>query len=185
VAIHTEEVGALQEQDHAGRFDAIVLPHLDAAFNLARWITGNSHDAEDVVQEACMRAHRFLAGFHGSDGRAWLLAIVRNTAYTWMKRNRPSATVVSFEEAIHSGAPPDHGPEMSLTQQETSEMLRQALDALASEFREIIVLRELEGLSYKEIAGIVGVPLGTVMSRLARARERLQQALTKHLSEES
>jgi RNA polymerase sigma-70 factor (ECF subfamily) len=185
VAIHTEEVGALQEQNHAGRFDAIVLPHLDAAFNLARWITGNSHDAEDVVQEACMRAHRFLAGFHGSDGRAWLLAIVRNTAYSWMKRNRPAATVVSFEEAIHSEAAPNSVPGGSLLQQEAGEMLRHGLDGLPTEFREIIVLRELEGLSYKEIAGIVGVPLGTVMSRLARARERLQQALTKHMSEES
>ncbi len=153
-------------------FERVVLPHLDAAYNLARWLAGNDHDAEDIAQEACVRAFRFIGGHRGGDARAWLLAIVRNTAFSWLKKNRPRA-VVSIDDdeiaeledpAVAAGAL--HGADRNA--------LRAALEALPLEFREAIVLRELEGLSYKEIAEIAEVPVGTVMSRLARARRQLQ-----------
>jgi RNA polymerase sigma-70 factor (ECF subfamily) len=168
----------LRDKDRLARFEQTVLPHLDAAYNLARWLTRNEHDAEDVVQEAYLRAFRFFDGFHGVDGRPWLLAIVRNTCHTWLAQNRPVATTPLDEEqhAVASAVP---DPEAGLIQREDQQLLRQALEELPAEFREVIVLRELEGLSYKEIAGIAGIPLGTVMSRLARARERLQQRLAE------
>jgi RNA polymerase sigma-70 factor (ECF subfamily) len=167
------------------RLEAVILPHLDAAFNLARWLTRNDHDAEDVVQEAYLRAHRFFDSFHGTDGKAWLLAIVRNTAYTWLERNRPAGKVTSFEEAKHSGSSPEKDPENVVLQEEMRESLQQAIEELPADFREVIVLREFEDLSYKEIARIVMAPIGTVMSRLARARERLQQRLAEHPREDS
>jgi RNA polymerase sigma-70 factor (ECF subfamily) len=167
----------LGEQGRLEQFEQVVLPHLDAAYNLARWLTRNEHDAEDVVQEAYLRAYQFFDGFHGTDGRAWLLAVVRNTCYTWLERNRPRERTASFDEEKHGATSPAAGPDTPLLQKEDRELLDQALGALPAEYREAIVLRELEGLSYKEIAGVTGAPLGTVMSRLARARERLQQAL--------
>jgi RNA polymerase sigma factor (sigma-70 family) len=159
------------------RFDQAVLPHLGAAFNLARWLTRNDHDAEDVVQEAYARAYQFFDGFHGADGRAWLLRIVRNTCYNWLEKNRPREPTVAFDETKHSAERKETGPEALLVANENREMLRRALEELPPEFRETLVLRELEGLSYKEIAAVTGVPVGTVMSRLARARERLQECL--------
>jgi RNA polymerase sigma-70 factor (ECF subfamily) len=167
------------------QFDKTVLPHLDAAFNLARWLTRNDHDAEDVVQEAYMRAYQFFDSFHGGDGRAWLLRIVRNTCYSWLEKNRPREPAVAFDETKHSAQRADTGPEAPLVANENREVLRRALEELPSEFRETIVLRNLEGLSYKEIAAVSGVPIGTVMSRLARARERLQECLAGLLPEES
>ncbi len=167
------------------RFDKTVLPHLDAAFNLARWLTRNDHDAEDVVQEAYLRAYRFFDSFHGGDGRAWLLRIVRNTCYSWLEKNRPREPAVAFDETKHSVERTDTGPEAPLVAIENREMLRRALEELPSEFREAIVLRNLEGLSYREIAAVSGVPIGTVMSRLKRARERLQECLAGLLPEES
>jgi RNA polymerase sigma-70 factor (ECF subfamily) len=155
------------------------MPHLGAAYNLARWLTRNEHDAEDVVQEAYMRAFKFFSGFRGGDSRAWLLTIVRNTCYTWLQQNRSRefATGLDHESYTAESEAPD--PEANLLRNVDTEMLKRAIDELPVEFREAIVLRELEEMSYKEIADISGVPLGTVMSRLARGRKRLQQVLTR------
>jgi RNA polymerase sigma-70 factor (ECF subfamily) len=174
----------LREPSRLARFEEAVLPHLDAAHNLARWLTRNDHDAEDVVQEAYLRAYQFFPSFHGADGRAWLLAIVRNTCYTWLERNRGRAPATAFDEEIHSQAAAGPDPDAPLLQQEERLLLGAALEELPAEFREVIVLRDLEGLSYKEIAGITGAPLGTVMSRLARGRERLQESLAKRTPKE-
>jgi RNA polymerase sigma-70 factor (ECF subfamily) len=173
----------LREDEKLARFEQAILPHLDAAYNLARWLARNGHDAEDVVQEACLRAYQFFDGFHGADGRAWLLTIVRNTCYTWLERNRAREPAMTFDEEKHSTADPAASPDRLLLQTEDRQLLRAALEALPPEYREVIVLRELEGLSYKEVAAVAGIPLGTVMSRLARARERLQQGLAKHARE--
>jgi RNA polymerase sigma factor (sigma-70 family) len=174
----------LRDEDKLARFEQAILPHFDAAYNLARWLTREGHDAEDVVQEAYLRAYKFFDRFHGGDGRAWLLAIVRNTCYTWLKHNRPGESATSLDEEKHGEANPAASPERVLVQRENVQMLRQALERLPPEFREVIVLRELEGLSYKDIAGIAGVPVGTVMSRLARGRKRLEQELAGPESEE-
>ena len=161
------------------RFEAVVLPHLDAAYTLARYLTRNAHDAEDVVQDACLRALKYFDGFRGeaASARAWLLAIVRNTAHTWRGRHRGDALATEFDETQHSDPVADDNPEGALLQKAAKETLDRALERLAPEFREVIVLRELEGLSYKEISDVAGVPVGTVMSRLSRARARLQEAL--------
>ena len=166
------------------RFDQAILPHLGAAFNLARWLTRNDHDAEDVVQEAYLRAYQFFDSFHGGDGRAWLLRIVRNTCYSWLEKNRPREPAVAFDETKHTAKRTEAGPDAPLIANEERERLRRALEQLPPEFRETIVLRELEGLSYKEIAAVTGIPVGTVMSRLARARERLQECLAEPKREE-
>jgi RNA polymerase sigma-70 factor (ECF subfamily) len=160
------------------RFEAVVLPHLDAAYTLARYLTRNAQDAEDIVQDACLRALKYFESFRGDEGtsaRAWLLTIVRNTAYS-SRRGQHVAT--EFDETQHSGAVADEHPEAAMLRTDANESLGRALDRLAPEFREVIVLRELEGLSYKEISDVTGVPVGTVMSRLSRARARLQEALT-------
>lgn len=170
------------ESSELARFEADVLPHLDAASTLARYLTRNAHDAEDVVQDACLRALKYFGGFRGEAGtsaRAWLLAIVRNTAFSSVRGHRPDAVVLEFDEAQHSGAVADEHPEAALIRSDAKQTLGRALDRLAPEFREVIVLRELEGLSYKEISDVAGVPVGTVMSRLSRARTHLQQALHK------
>ena len=165
----------MREQSDVTRFEQAVLPHLDAAYNLARWLTRNDADAADVVQEAFLRALKFFGGFRGGDARAWLLTIVRNACYTWLRRNRVDELATAFDEESHSGESDD--PETILLEGADREMLRQALEALPVEFREVVILRELEGLSYKKIAGIADVPVGTVMSRLARARKRLRLSL--------
>lgn len=162
------------------RFETIVLPHLDAAYTLARYLIRDDQDAQDVVQEAYLRALKYFDGFRGgagSEGRGWLLAIVRNTAYTWRQRHRGDTLATEFDEALHSDAVADEHPEAVLERETARESLRQALDRLPPEFREVIVLRELEGLSYKEISEVAGVPVGTVMSRLSRARRRLARAM--------
>jgi RNA polymerase sigma-70 factor, ECF subfamily len=168
---------SLPAQRTLARFEEAVLPHLAAAYNLARWLTRNDHDAEDVVQEAYLRAFRFFESFHGGDSRAWLLTIVRNTSYTWLQRSHAPEQTLEFDEEVHSLDSAAANPETLLLQQVDRQSLAQALDALPVEFREVLVLRELEGLSYKEIAAIADLPIGTVMSRLARARKRLQQSL--------
>ncbi len=173
----------LTEPNKQARFERAALPHLDAAYNLARWLTRDAHDAEDVVQEAYLRAYRFFDGFRGGDGRAWLLAVVRNTCYTWLKRNRPPTPAVPFDEALHAGDE-SFSPEALFLQGAAREMLHEALSELSPEFREVVVLRELEGLSYKEIAAVTEAPLGTVMSRLARGRGMLRDRLTRRLHEE-
>jgi len=154
-------------------FEEVLLPHLDAAFNYARWLTKNEADAEDVVQDAYVRALRFFSSLRGEDARAWLLTIVRNTWYgRFPLRAGNAVTIVADDDADHR-ADVSLDPEAQAIQQQTVEQVRRALETLPTDFREVLVLRELEGLSYKEIAAVVGIPLGTVMSRLARARERL------------
>ena len=173
----------MPENDRRTRFEQVVLPHLAAAYNLARWLTRNDHDAEDLVQEAYLRAYKFFDRFHGEDGGPWLLAVVRNTCYTWLKQHRGHETA-SFNEEIHSGDSEALDPEKQFQRKATRQLLHEALEELPPEFREVVVLRELEGLSYKEIAAVADVPLGTVMSRLTRARARLQQCLPPRLNEE-
>jgi len=157
------------------QFDQLVLPHLRAAFNLARWLLRSREDAEDVTQEALLRAFRFFSGFHGSDARAWLLQVVRNTCYTWMEKNRSMEHAVEFDESFHLSPLP--GPEAQAMAASDRERLTIAFEQLSPRSREVVVLRELEGCSYKEIASITAMPIGTVMSTLARARERLQELL--------
>jgi len=159
------------------RFEAATLPHLDAAYMLARYLMGNDHDAEDVVQEAFLRALRYFDGYHGGNARAWLLAIVRNTTRSSQRRERDHGPVVEFDETLHSEAIEDEHPEAEVLRAADRERVRRALDQLPLEFREVIVLRELQGLSYREIGEISGIPVGTVMSRLARARQRLERML--------
>jgi RNA polymerase sigma-70 factor (ECF subfamily) len=161
--------------DPQAQFEDIVMPHLDAAYNLARWLAGNDHDAEDIAQEACVRALRFVGGYRGGNSRSWLLAIVRNTAYSWLKKNRPKA-IVSIEDEDLAEIEDPAAPAFDRAD---AAVLRAALEELPLEFREALVLRHLEGLSYKEIAEVADVPVGTVMSRLARARQQLQNYLAK------
>jgi RNA polymerase sigma factor (sigma-70 family) len=169
----------LPEESQLGSFDETLLPHLDAAYNLARWLTRNDHDAEDLVQEAYLRAFKSFGGFRGTDGRGWILTIVRNTCYTWSRRNRNEQLSTAFDEEIHREVVASPNPEERLLRDADRERLQEALEQLPVEFREALVLREIEGLSYKEIADICAVPLGTVMSRLARARDRLKDALLR------
>jgi RNA polymerase sigma-70 factor (ECF subfamily) len=160
-------------------FEEAFLPHLNAAYNLARWLTRNPDDAQDIVQEAYLRAFRFFGGFQGSDGRSWFLTVVRNISYTWLKQNKSRELVTAFDDNLYlnESAAPD--PETSQVLKSESEMVLAAVDQLPLEFREVIVLRELEELSYKEISELLNIPIGTVMSRLARARKRLQKSLSK------
>ena len=164
------------------RFEQLVLPHLDSAANLARWLLRNPADAEDVVQEAMLRAYRFFDRFHGGDARAWLLQIVRNTCYTWLHKNRPSELMTKFDEEVHQR--PAATPETLAAQADERQQLMRALESLSPRHREVLVLRELEGCSYKEIGEITGIPMGTVMSTLSRARERLQQTLRGAVAKE-
>ena len=167
------------------RFEKAAMPHFDAAYNLARWLTRSSGDADDVVQEAYLRAFSFFDSFRGGDGRAWLFSIVRNTCYTWLRKNRTHDLMTEFDEALHSGTEQTASPEALQLQRADSEMVKEALEKLPAEFREVLVLREMEGLSYKEIAEISGIAIGTVMSRLARARKRLHDMLSAAASQES
>jgi RNA polymerase sigma-70 factor (ECF subfamily) len=153
-------------------FEETVLPHLDAAFNYARWLAKNEAEAEDVLQDACVRAVRFFQSLRGEDPRAWLLTIVRNTWYSRVSR-RAASTETALDERNDERADDCLDPEEQLLQQHTIDRVRAAIAQLPVDYREVLVLRELEGLSYKEIAGVIGAPIGTVMSRLARARERL------------
>jgi RNA polymerase sigma-70 factor (ECF subfamily) len=178
------EIRLLRDSELFARFEQVILPHLGAAYNLARWLTHNDHDAEDVVQEAYLRAFKFFPRFHGAGGKAWLLAIVRNTCYTWLERNRPVEGTTLFDEEKHSPAAQPSGADAALLRGEQRDQLYRALAALSLPLREAIMLRELEELSYKEIAEIAGIPLGTVMSRLARAREQLEQELLRNRPKE-
>jgi RNA polymerase sigma-70 factor (ECF subfamily) len=157
-------------------FEETILPHLKSAHNLARWLTRNEDDAQDVVQEAYLRAFRFFDGFKGGDGKAWLLAVVRNTCLTWRRRQKNTLTDVAFDEATHGS---DRGVtvEAGLVEEASMAPLRKCIESLPVEYREIIIMRELEELSYREIADIAAIPIGTVMSRLARARKRLEECV--------
>jgi RNA polymerase sigma-70 factor (ECF subfamily) len=160
------------------RFQVVILPHLDSAFNLACWLTHNRADAEDVVQEACLRAFRYFGGFRGADGRVWLLRIVRNTFYSMYVQAHAQAPAAEFDEEVH-GAAAMHDPESLLLEKDCDRLIQQALSALPLEYREVMVMRELEELSYKEIAAVAGIPIGTVMSRLGRGRKLLAAALAQ------
>jgi len=165
--------------DHLARFEESILPHMDAAYNLARWLARSDFDAQDIVQEAYLRAFRFFAGFRGNDGRPWLLRIVRNTFYSWLEKNRRGEATIPADETEDIGSE-DAIPEKLLIREADSKLLHQAIEELPIEFREVLVMRELEGMSYKEIADVAGLPIGTVMSRLARARRMLRQRLAEH-----
>jgi len=166
----------LSSQEMA-RFHECVLPYLDAAHNLARYLLRDPHEAEEAVQEAFLRAIRHFEGFRGIDGRAWLLSIVRNTCITQLRRRRTGGERLEFDEEIHSPQDEAAEPDAAWTNRLTVLSVREGLDRLAVEFREVLVLRELEGLSYREIAHVAGVPVGTVMSRLARGRKQLLRVL--------
>jgi RNA polymerase sigma-70 factor (ECF subfamily) len=165
-------------------FEEAMLPHLDAAHNLARWLLRNEQDAQDVVQEAYLRAFRSFAGFHGTNGRSWLLAIVRNTSYTLLKKNRAADLTASFDEKIHASGQESASPATILEHAEDAELIRNAMEELPAEFREIVALRHQESLSYNEIGEILKIPIGTVMSRLARARGKLKEYLAARISQE-
>ena len=175
---------ARAEAARSQRFQQMALPHLDAAYNLARWLCGNGHDADDVVQEAFMRAYRFFDSFHGETARPWLLAIVRRTWYTeWRRRSGGVNVTIEFDENLDdetfegwSANSPD--PEALMIRDEDTRLVHEALELLPVEYREVLILRELEELSYREIATIADLPVGTVMSRLARGRRKLATALT-------
>lgn len=173
------------------QFEQLVLPHMDAAYNLARWLVRNPHDAEDLAQEAMTRAIKFFSGFRGGDPRAWLLTIVRNSCFTWLGRNR-AKDLAEFNEEAHSPGissnadqsniqMPPSNPEIMAIAESESARVRRALEELPVIFRETIVMRELEGMSYKEIADVTSVSIGTVMSRLARGRDRLRALLVESI----
>ena len=165
------------EKAELAQFEQTVVPHLAAAFNLARWLTGNDHDAEDVVQESYLRALRFFPGFRGGNSRPWLLTIVRNTCYTWLRRNRMDDVTTELDEDVHGVDNTTSNPEAVLLAAARTDMVTRALEELPVALREVVVLCELEGMSYQEIADVAAVPIGTVMSRLSRARARLQKLL--------
>src|SRR6266853_5258530 len=178
-----EEQGAAQEHELAS-FEEMMLPHMDAAHNLARWLLRNEQDAQDVVQEAYLRAFKSVSGFNGSNGRGWLLTIVRNTSYTLLKKNRAADLTTTFDEEIHASDRESVSPAAILVHAEDAELIKNAMNALPAEFREILTLRHQEELSYLEIGEILKIPTGTVMSRLARARAKLREYLTSQTSQE-
>jgi RNA polymerase sigma-70 factor (ECF subfamily) len=167
--------------DRVASFEQLVMPHMRAGYNLARWLLRNDHDAEDVMQDAMVRAFRFFDGFGGDSPRAWLLRVVRNCAYTFLQENRARELGTEFDEEVHVETVfPDRSsesPEVHLLRSAQQRVVNEAVEALPVEFREVFVLREMEGLSYKEIAEMARIPIGTVMSRLSRARRQLQAAL--------
>ena len=163
----------------------MMLPHLDAAHNLAKWLLRNEQDVQDVVQEAFLRAFKSFGGFHGSNSRSWLLTIVRNTSYTLLRKNRRADLTTPFDEEIHASDNESVNAATILERSEDAELIREAMDKLPVEFREILALRHQEGLSYKEIADIAQIPPGTVMSRLARARGKLKESLGARINGEN
>jgi len=161
----------------------MVMPHLDAAYNLARWLAGNDHDAQDVAQEASLRAFKFFGSFRGENARAWLLSIVRNTFYTWLRKNRPLDKSLDINDETTEIEDVSANAEEVNPHFADADAVRRAIAELPVEFREIVVLREMEGFSYREIAELAEVPIGTVMSRLARARKLLQKRLTAEFNQ--
>lgn len=182
----------MHEHDERARFERLVLPHLDAAYNLALWLVRDDAQAEEAVQEACLRACRFFGSLRGEDARPWLLGIVRNTCYTLLQRNKQSGALQAFDEercdedVVAPGAVVSFpvNPEAATLREADRELVRASLRALPVEFREAVVLREIHGCSYREIAAVCAVPIGTVMSRLARGRRLLQQALVGRAARE-
>jgi len=175
----------LEPKNKLAQFEAAILPHLASAYNYARWLLHNQSDAEDVVQESYLRAFKYFNGYHGGDSRAWLLTIVRNTSYDWLRQNRSSQLVDPIDDSAEALEVTDYSnPETVLRQRVDQDLLRQAVEELPIEFREVLILREMEDLSYKEISALCDLPIGTVMSRLARGRKRLQQKLVGRLNQE-
>jgi len=172
------------EHDHLSNFEQVILPHLGGAYNLARWLLRNDHDADDVVQEAMIRAFRFFDGFSGENPRAWLRKVVRNSAYTFLRQNRACELGTEFDQELHTDpASPVRSfetPEVLLLRSAQQRLVNEAVERLPVEFREVFVLREMEGLSYKEIADVGRIPVGTVMSRLSRARRKLRAEVGRH-----
>jgi RNA polymerase sigma factor (sigma-70 family) len=175
-------------QRNTRSFGEVALPHLDSAYNLARWLTRDDHDAQDIVQEAYLRAFRSFGGFRGDNARPWLLAIVRNACYSWMKQHRRAELDVPYDDDIHGGddrvdvdgvGAPDTNPEAILARLDDVRLVDEALQRLPVGYREVVVLRDIEELSYKEIAAVAELPIGTVMSRLARGRKLLASHLTQ------
>ena len=174
--------------DRRRRFELLALPHLDAAYNLARWLAGNTTDAEDVVQDAYLRAYRYFDAFQGGNFRVWLLTIVRNAFVTWVKENRsgrmvfvpdtPLAQTADTDETMWGSKPRD--PEALLMDSIDSQTLTRLMEKLPAEYREVLLLREVEDLAYKDIAEVTGMPIGTVMSRLSRARLALRKLWLEH-----
>ena len=163
-------------------FEALFLPHLEAAYNLARWLVRTDVDAEDIVQEAYLNALKGFKGFRGTNARGWLMTIVRNTAYSWVKKHSSPSNIVRFDEEIHAASWNERLPASFL--QDRIDQLREALTRLPAGFREILLLRDIEGWSYKQLAAALNIPSGTVMSRLSRARQRLRQELARGQNEE-
>ena len=160
------------------------MPHIDSAYNLARWLAKNEHDAQDIVQDSFVRAFTYFGSFYGNDGKAWLLAIVRNTFYSWIQKKKSRQGIENMEELSEDHISSEETPDLELETKDDQEAIRSALHSLPLEFREVIVLRELEGFSYKEIASLMQIPIGTVMSRLARGREMLRKILEHRLNME-
>ena len=184
----------MHQPNQRAHFERTVLPHLDAAYNLARWLLRNDADADDVTQDACVRAYRFFDSFHGGNAKTWLLTIVRHACYSWLKQHRAEKSTMPFDEQQHSAnhddtangnSPFTASPETLHLQDADRRLLHRYLEELPLEFRETLVLRELEGLSYKEISSVMDIPIGTVMSRLARARGLLQQRLSGQSKQET
>jgi RNA polymerase sigma factor (sigma-70 family) len=173
------------EHNDLPNFAQAVLPHLDAAYNLARWLTCNEQDAQDIVQEAYLRAFRFFPAFRGGDARAWIMKIVRNTCYTWLHKNQPLQGATEFDEDLFVPDSRDPNPEEVVLQNDSGNLVRKALEKLPTNFREVLILRELDGMSYKEIAEITGMAAGTVMSSLSRARGHFRQTLKDLMNEDS
>jgi RNA polymerase sigma-70 factor (ECF subfamily) len=169
----------VDERERLKAFEQTVLPHLDAAYNLARWLAGNDHDAQDVAQEACLRAFKFFGSFRGNNARAWLLTIVRNTFYNWLKKNRPTEIAGELDDEALAVEDVSVNAEAMNLRLADADVVQRAISELPVEYREMVVLREMEGLSYKEIAELSDLPMGTVMSRLARARKQLQKSLAR------
>jgi RNA polymerase sigma-70 factor (ECF subfamily) len=197
IAHQAERAPVANQALKAHRFEQIVMPHLDSAYNLARWLTRSDADAQDVVQEACLRAFKYFDGFDGQFANAWLLKIVRNTCYTWIKRNRPAEEAIALEDnidevdgnetAMHvSASSLGRSPEAALIEKRDAEKLDALIALLPASYREVLSLREIEEMSYRDIAEIIEVPIGTVMSRLARGRQILQTSWrgTQHGSNE-
>ena len=174
----------MQEENKTAQFEAVALPLFGTAYNLARWLVRNDRDAEDVVQEAYLRAFRFFGGYRGGDSRSWLLTIVRNTCYTWLQQNRSRELTDPIEDKLEELGVSAENPETLLLQNVDAQLVRKALEELPIEFREVLIMREMEELSYKEISTIAELPIGTVMSRLARGRKRLRELLLLPMGKE-
>jgi len=175
----------LEKAEKDSLFTNKIVPHLDAAYNLARWLVGNEHDAHDIVQDAFVRAYTYFNSFSGMGGKSWILAIVRNTFYTWHQKNQVKESIEIREDVIGDQISHGQTPQTEMESKDTQEEVRKALNSLPLEFREVIIMREMESMSYKEISALAQIPVGTVMSRLARGRTMLRTLLHNQLNSEA